>query len=433
MSKVDDKVWDAWIETKLRIAKATESVQNETTHEKETRIAFLLEVKNFEAFCKYYFPHYIDCDFGWFHKKAANEILTSDNALAVLEWAREHAKSVFSDVFIPLYLKAKGELSGMILASETEPKAAKLIGDVQAELMDNKRFRADFGEQHTSGIWSDGHFITADGIGFWSFGLGQNPAGVRNAEKRPNYGVIDDASSKKRAKNQERTKEDVDWCLGEFLGCLSIKGKRLVFANNRTAKNDLTAHMVGDINEGDPKRKGIIHIKVFATEDPKTHKMLLPDMGGVPAWKRYTLKHITKRIEEMGYRNAMRQFYHIHIEDGDIFKEEHLPWGKCLALDKYEALITYNDPSWKDAKKNDFKAIVLIGKIGFQYHFIWCWLRQASKAAMVCAHYDIDLVIRGEQKIPGIERGKQEVNCPHYIEANFMQDLLITEYQFEGE
>jgi hypothetical protein len=433
MSKVDDRAWDSWLELKLRVSKATESVKNESPEEREKRIQFLLRPENFEAACKYYFPHYIDCDFGWFHKRASDDLLKSDNVFVVLEWAREHAKSVFADVFIPLILKARGELTGMILASETEAKAAKLIGDVQAELMDNKRYRADFGEQHTSGVWSDGHFITADGIGFWSFGLGQNPAGVRNAEKRPNLGVVDDASSKKRAKNQERVKEDVDWVLGEFLGCLSIKGKRFIYANNRTAKNDLTAHIVGDINEGDPKRKGIKHIKVFATEDPKTHKMLLPENGGVPAWSRYTLKHISKRIEEMGYRNAMRQFYHLHIEDGDIFKDEQLPWGKCLSLDKYDALIVTVDPSWKDTKKNDFKAIVLIGKIGFHYHFIWCWLRQASKSAMVNAHYDIDLVIRGEQQMIGINRGKSEVNCPHYIEANFMQDLLLSEYELEGD
>lgn len=434
--KVDDKAYQSWLDLCVRIQKQTAGVDaNETEQQKQIRIKHLLKDENFEEFCKYYFPHYIDSPFGWFHHKAAKEILPNDNVTAALEWAREHAKSVLADVFIPLRLKAKGELTGMILASETEPKAATLIGDIQAELENNRRYVDDFGEQRFSGSWSEGHFITSDGIGFWSFGIGQNPAGVRKAQKRPNYGVIDDAATKKRAKNQALVKQDLDWCLGEFLGCLSIKGKRLVYACNRTAKNDLTAHFVGDVKEGDPIRKGIVHIKVFATEDPRTHKMLFIENGGVPSWKeRYTLQQIQRRITEMGWRNAMRQFYHQHIEDGDIFKEEHLPWNDCFALDDYDQLITYNDPSYKGAKKNDFKAIVLVGRKGKYYHIIWAWVRQASRVAMVSAHYDIDEGIRKKTFIPGVKPGHREVICPHYLEANFLQEeLYMSEYDSEGE
>src|SRR5690606_20253394 len=111
----------------------------------------------------------------------AKEILTVEDIMAALEWPREHAKSVFVDVFIPMYLKATSWLTGMILASETEEKAAVLLGDLQAELMENRRYAADFGEQRTIGNWTEGNFVTTDGIGFWSFGLGQNPAGVRRA------------------------------------------------------------------------------------------------------------------------------------------------------------------------------------------------------------------------------------------------------------
>jgi hypothetical protein len=434
MARIDDKVYQDWLELCSRIKKQTTPIRDETPEQKRQRISELLLIRNFEKFCQYYFPHYIDSKFGWFHKKAANEILSKENVTVLLEWAREHAKSVFADVFIPLWLKATGQLDGMILASETEAKAAKLIGDVQAELMNNKAYINDFGEQRTIGSWSDGSFITADGIGFWSFGIGQNPAGVRNAGRRPNYGVVDDAASKKRAKNQELVKQDLDWVNGEFLGCLSIKGKRLVFANNRTAKNDLTAHFAGDVKEGDPIRPGIVHIKVFATEDPVTHKMLLIENGGVPAWPRYTVENIQARILEMGYRSSRRQFYHQHIEDGDIFREEHLPWDDVLPLDEYDQLITYNDPSYKGAKKNDFKAIVLVGRKGKYYHIIWAWVRQASRVAMVSAHYDIDEAIRKRSFVPGLKPGHREVICPHYLEANFLQEeLYMSEYDSEGE
>lgn len=429
------KAWKEYEAICLRISEATDYVADETEQEQKKRIAWLLKPRNFEKFCKHYFPHYIDCDFGWFHKKAAKEILCSNNIVAILEWAREHAKSVFADLFIPLWLHANGKLTGMILGSETEAKAAVLLRDLEAELRENKKFKHDFGDQSVVGSWTNAHFIAGDSIGFWSFGLGQNPAGVRKAAKRPNYGVIDDAASKKRANNQAIVKEHLDWITGEFMGCLAIKGSWFVYANNRTAKNDLTAHMVGDIEPGDKKREGIVHVKVYATEDPKNHKMLTIENGGVPAWKeRYTVEDIRRKLQAMGYRNGMRQMYHTHIEDGNIFLPEHLPWVKCLPLDQYDALISYCDPSFKDTKKNDFKAIVLIGKTGRKYHFIWAWVRQASKAAMVSAHYDLDEIVNSKQKVIEIEGGRlKEVLCPHYMEANFMQDLLLEEYEVEGD
>lgn len=433
----DDKAYKRWLDLRLRISSATAPLHKEiaeTNQQREERIAELLKPKNFEVFCKYYFPHYIDADFAWFHKKAAKDILTNDDVMAALEWPRESAKSVFVDVFIPLNLKARKQLTGMLLASETDSKAAVLLGDIQAELMENKRYIADFGNQQAIGNWTEGHFTTTDGVGFWSFGLGQNPAGIRSAAKRPNYAVVDDAANKRRSNNQERIKADVDWVLGDFLGCCAIKASRIVFANNRTCSNDLLAHLVGDVNEGDPIRQGLVHIKVFATEDPKTHKMLLPEYGGVPAWKeRYTIGQLKKRFERMGHRNTMRNFYHLDVKDGNIFFEEDLPWIDCLPLDKYDALISYCDPSYKDTKKNDTKAIVLIGKTGVKYHLLWCWVRHASRTAMVKAHYLLGDIVKGKTIVPGIVHGKLDNNCPHYIEANLIQeDLFIQEYVNEG-
>ena len=40
------------------------------------------------------------------------------------------------------------------------------------------------------------------------------------------------------------------------MNCLSVKGKHFSFNNNRVCDNGLTAYMVGDVKEGDPKREG---------------------------------------------------------------------------------------------------------------------------------------------------------------------------------
>ncbi len=434
MISKDSAAYKAWLDKRIIIGNATAVDKDifETAVIRAARIADLLKPQNFEKFCKYYFPHYIDSDFAWFHKKAGKEILTHEDIMAALEWPREHAKSVFMDVFIPMNLLATGWLTGLLLASETESKASVLLGDIQAELQNNNRFIADFGEQRTIGDWNEGHFMSATGVGFWSFGLGQNPAGVRKAAKRPNLGIVDDAANRRRSKNQERIKADIDWIFGDFMGCLAIKGSKLLFGNNRTASNDLMAHVVGDVNEGDPLREGLTHIKVFAFEDPKTHKKLLPIDGGVPAWPRYTREHLENRMKKMGHRAAMRNFFHEDIKDGDIFKEEDLPWVPPMNLDKYDALITYNDPSYKD--QGDTKAIVLIGKSGSKYDVLWAWVRHASRKSMVLAHYMINDVVTGKQSTLGITRGKIESVVFHYIEANFIQEeLYMDEYRKEGD
>lgn len=437
LSKAEQKEYELWLELRKRIRTSTAIDTNEAATEKAARIRRLIRSGNEAEFVRYYFPHYVSGPFAWFHENAFDDISTY-NAFCVWEWAREHAKSVFANVFAPALRMARGELTGFILGSENESKACTLIADFQAELEDNVRLRGDYfpdGSAHVMGSWLSGHYMFGDGIGVWGFGIGQNPAGVRKAEKRPNLGVIDDADSKKKyAKNAVRLQEDLDWCLGEFLGCLSITGKLFIFANNRVTKAGLTAHMVGDVEEGDPKREGIRHTKVYATEHPITHEKLMPDEGGVPAWPRYTIEQLLQRMAEMGWRNTLRQFYHTHLEDGTVFAEVDLPWVELPDLDEYEQLLTYCDPSWKEGKKNDFKGIVLLGRKGRHIDIIDCWLRQGSRRDMVAAHYDIHETALAELTALRTAKGNTQPSkvVAHWMEANFMQDLILDEYYEEG-
>lgn len=416
-----------------RIASATATELSETDTQKKTRIAAMVKptAAAFEKFCNYYFPHYthiektddagnkilIPCEFAWFHKKAANSLAAAQDKIMVAEWPRGHAKSVFFSIFMPLWLLARNELTGMILVSETESKACTLLGDIQAEFTSNARLIADFGAQNSSGSWSNGEFTTASGIGFWAFGVGQNPAGTRKAFRRPNYVTVDDADSRKTAKNQELTKERVEWVRGELLGCVTGNNNwRMVIANNRVAKDGLLAHMVGDVTEADPVNPNIIHIKVFAFEDPKTRKMLMPAYGGKPAWPQlYTVPKLQSLIDAMGYRPSMRNYFHEDIQDGNLFLPEHIAWVKPLRPTEYTRLLSYTDPSFKDAKTNDFKATVLLGLTPQgKIHVLEIWCRQASVSAMIYAHYDMH------------ERWKR---IPlHWMESGFLQGLILDEY-----
>ena len=401
-----------------RSKNATEPIRDELESEKAARIERLLG--NFAEFCNYYFPHYVSAPFGYFHKEAAKEIESDPTILAVLEWPREHAKSVYVDVLLPMYLKALGQLTGMMIASANEDKAKGLLGDIQAELMGNQRYAEDFGIQYSRGDWQDGSFATADGVGFWAFGRGQSPRGTRKAEKRPNYGVCDDIDDNEIVKNEQRVKDVVNWILSDFYGALSIEGARLIAAGNRIHNRSILAHLVGDITPEDPKREGIYHSKVYAIEAAPGVEGT--EETGQPAWiERYSFEMLNDRISKMGYRASQREFFHRHVLDGNIFKPEHIQWAVFSDVKHYQYLVSYVDPSFKDTKKSDYKAIVLLGKWQDKYYdILWAWVRQASRTAMVDNHYEmLDLI--------------GDVNARHYIEGNFIQDDFLNDYDTAGE
>jgi hypothetical protein len=455
MTPRDKKLYEEWLETCKRIRLQTDQqIKHETEKQKRIRVARLLKPENFQEFIEYYFgdPESPFAPLAWFHKLAIEDLFVKEIRNHIWEWHRESAKSVFADIFVPIHMLVSGKLDGMILASENEDKAKNLIKDVQAQLISNKKLVHDFGDFGITGTWLQGFFQTKDGIGFWAFGLGQNPAGVRNGFKRPNLGIVDDADNKDKAKNQKLTKERVDWIRGEFMGCLATKNRTFLYVNNRVHKAGLTAHMVGDLEEGDEKDPAFNHIKAYLTEDPETHEKLLPEEGGVPAWKEnYTVQDCINKIKDMGYRNAMRQLYHTHIEDGNVFTDENMPWIDVLPLHLYDGLVAYCDPAFGESGKGCFRAVVLLGKIGLNYDIIWVWIRQNGNFA--AAHYKLYQMVKqnskafyGEGKVADVKSQlhrvsagnvagfRQQVNCEHWVESNELQKVLLKKiYKEENE
>jgi hypothetical protein len=216
-------------------------------------------LKDYNYFVKTYFPLYADADCGYFHIAAAKKLATDKNCFAVLEWPREHAKSVHANILIPMWLLAKGELTGMILMGKNEDDACNLLSDVQAQLQFNQLYAYDYGDQYNMGSWEDGDFTTKNGIRFLAIGRDQSPRGARKNEKRPNYAVIDDIDDDIIVNNQRRVTEIVERILGALYFALSIKGARLVVAGNRIHPQSILAHLVGDTKQGQPKREGIYH------------------------------------------------------------------------------------------------------------------------------------------------------------------------------
>lgn len=424
----DKKAYQDWLELCKRIGSATTIVTNESDSNRGVRISGLLG--DYERFCEYYFPHYCSSKMGWFHKEAANVVINDADCFLVMEFPREHAKTVHACILMPMYLKAMSiyngtkDFTGMILSSCNSDKADGLLGDVQAEMVSNNRYIQDFGEQKGMGGWEDGYFVDAFGNGFWAFGLGQSPRGAREAEKRPNYIVVDDADTDEMCRNEKRCDDSVDWILGALMGCLSLLGGRMIISGNRIAKASILAKIVGDIEPDDPKREDITHIKVFATEG-KNHEYV-GFLKGVPAWKeRYTIPILSKRMNRMG-RLARREFYHQIVKKEYIFKESDFQYADSEVINRivFDALVAYCDPSKKNNQKSDTKAIIAVGKKGSKYYLVDCYCANSTPSMMAAGHFDIEDRLQAR-----FSRNKTY----HYIEGNFDQDEALKFYKVEGE
>lgn len=94
------------------------------------------------------------------------------------------------------------------------------------------------------------------------------------------------------------------------------------------------------------------------------------------------------------------------ITEGAVFRQEWIRWREPLPLSKYDYLVAYCDPSFKNSSKNDYKAIKLWGKVGTELHCLAAFVRQCSVAEMVRWFYDLH------------ERVPENVVVEYYIEAN---------------
>lgn len=409
--KQDALIYQRWKSHCESVANATHIYLTETPQDAQLRISKLL--KNYEDFVNYYFPHYITDPCAEFHIEAANKIKNDPNIFAVLEWPREHAKSVHACIMIPLWLKALGQLKGMIVVGKNETDACMQISHIQAELEFNQRYIQDYGLQKKTGSWEDGEFITSDNILFRAYGRGQSPRGVRNRENRPNYCVIDDVDDDELVQNQDRVEKVVDWIMGSLYNALDLRHSRLIVVGNRIHQKSVLAHIVGDTEEGNPKRKGLWHSKVMATIDGT--------FTGQPSWpQKYTREQLQLRFERIGYYMAMREFFHQPIIKGKIFKREWIKWGKIPRLDTMERIVCYFDPSYKSKTTNDFKAIKVWGKKDLILYCIDAFVKQTTITEAIQWMYDF------------YESTRDKAAVEFYMEELFMQDTFYDDFEAEA-
>lgn len=405
-----------WQEHCKRVQSLTDlsALVNESPTQKDKRIKRLQ--KDYAAFCEYYFPHFLtlrDKTTGEvirtvhnapFHNSAALKVKNTPNLKAVFKWPRGHAKSTHFDIFLPLWLmfQPKRLINVMVVVGKSEESAIGLLSDIQAELEFNQRIIADFGEQKAVGNWQEGQFVTQSDVAFFARGRGQSPRGLRYKEARPDYIVIDDLDDDELCRNEKRVKDLTDWVKEALFGALDVGRGRFIMVGNLISKNSVLANIA--------YTKGVYVSEIKAV-----------DKDGEPVWKeKWTKEEAEEAAAFMGYRSWQKEMMHNPIKDGTIFRHDWIRYKKVLPLHKYEMLVCYTDPSFKSTTANDYKASRLWGKIGNELHLIDCYVRQDTVSGMVRWLYNL------YESLP------ENVSVRFFMEANFMQDIILDEFTTEG-
>lgn len=408
--------YEQWKEHCKRVQSITDTalMAAETPAARDKRRRRLLD--NYAAFCEYYFPHYLtlrDKVTGEvirtihnapFHNEAARKVRSTPNLKAVFQWPRGHAKSTHFDIFMPLWLmfQPKRLINFMVIVGKSEDSAIRLLGDIQAELEHNQRIIADFGRQRGSALWQDGEFKAANGVKFLACGRGQSPRGLRDRESRPDYIVIDDLDDDELCRNEKRVHDLTDWVKEALFGSLDVGRGRFIMVGNLISKNSVLFNIT--------KTPGVFVSVIKAV-----------DRNGEPVWRgKWTKEEAREYRDFVGYRAWEKEMMHNPIVDGTIFRSEWIRFKKMPKLSKYEMLVCYTDPSFKSTTSNDYKASRLWGKIGNELHLIDCYVRQDTVSGMVRWLYNL------YESLP------EGVAVRFFMEANFMQDIILDEFTTEG-
>lgn len=353
-----------------------------------------------EAWFAYYFEQYYKCDPAQFHKRATKRIMGNARWYEVRAWARELAKSSRSMMEITK-LALTGKVRNVLLISNSQDNAIRLLNPIRANLEANNRIKQDYGIQQKIGSWEDKEFTTQSGVAFRAIGAGQSPRGTRKDEVRPDFILIDDLDTDEETRNPDRIKDKWIWLESALVPTMSMSSNyRILFNGNIIAKDCCITRAIAKATE--LKERGIGHVDVINIRDKQ----------GRSTWpEKNSEEDIDLFLSLISAAAGQKEFFNNPLSEGDIFKE--LIYGDIPPLNRFRFLVAYADPSPSNNKtdrKNSTKALWLIGAHEGKFYVVTGFLDRVTNDEFVDWYYAIEDYVKGKTQIY------------NYIENNTLQD-----------
>lgn len=320
------------------------------------------------VFAETYLPEYATSKCNERHRKLAMAVLRNRKIRRVVRWPRAHAKSVWCDLIIPLWLWARGEPMYCVVIGASFDASKVLLSDIQAEFEGNPLLIHDFGEQEMTGHWTDGRFTTKGGFTGHALGMGQHVRGLRRRALRPTYVVMDDCETKDVVKNEKRQWEIVRWVEGALLKTMDGPVQRFLIANNGFAPSMIQRKLL----EKHPSWE----LDEWKAYDKATYE---------PGWpEKYTADYWRNMEEEDGKLSVWAEFLHEPHVEGSIFTEDLFNYGDPPRIDHFVKLIGHWDVAYAGTKTADFNAVRVWGlDKERRFWLVACFVKQSKMRAAV--------------------------------------------------
>lgn len=367
MAKIANKQafneWDAYREG---LKKATVVDMSETFAQKKERIKRL--EADTEAWFKYYFPSWCTAEPADFQKRSTKRVMNTPEYFLCRCWARELAKSTRTRMEV-LKLVLTGKKKNILLVSDSEDNAKRILEPYRAQLDSNQRIINDYGKQRGT-KWKEGDFKTHKGVAFRAVGADQSPRGSNNDAVRPDVVLIDDVDTDQDTRNPEIIRKRVKWIFEALIPTRAINTSLLIIAcGNIIAEYCCMTEM----NKKADKVE-IINIRT----------------NGRSSWpQKNSEAQIDRVLSIMPWSSVQKEYFNNPMTEGRIFK--HLAFERIPPLTRMEQLVVYGDPatSNKESKNSSYKVVALLGRIGTMTYVIRMFCRQCTQADFIQAYYDM--------------------------------------------
>jgi len=358
------------------------------------------------------FPNYAKYPFASFHKKAIRRIVDNPDWYEVLSWSRELSKSTVVMMTV-VYLALTGKKKNIILVSDSNNNAVRLLNPFRANLEGNQRIKFYYGEQ-VGARWKEDEFITKNGVAFRGLGAGQSPRGSRNESIRPDTLIMDDFDTDEECRNPDIIDKKWNWFEQALYFTRSMSEPLLtVWCGNVIAKDCCITRAGAKALELSklPKPLGNWDIKNLRMVNINKPDPVNDFLYGKSVWpEKNTEEKIDIVQSQVSANSIQKECYNNPVTEGTVFKE--IKYGKVPALHKFKFLVAYGDPSPSNSqnKKSSHKAIWLVGFLEGIYYVITGYLDHDTNSTYVTWYYNLR------------EKVGEKTQVYNYIENNTLQD-----------
>lgn len=199
-----------------------------------------------------YFSHYVECPIAPFHKDMFKIIEDINIPIALIEAFRDSAKSSIVSMASPLWqIMGKNKIKFILLISQTQFKAQKMLQNIKHELEDNKLLKKDLGPfQEETNEWNiNSLYLPKYDAKITALSVGQSVRGLRHKQFRPQIVICDDIEDLASVKTQEGRDKTYSWLTGEVLP-VGDKGTRFFFLGNALHNDSACKRLQKHIESG---------------------------------------------------------------------------------------------------------------------------------------------------------------------------------------